>query len=332
MELEEKKKARDKVLEQLGKQFGKGTVFRYGDKPNAEVEALSTGCLGIDIASGIGGFAKGRIIELWGLEAAGKSSIALHCIAAVQAAGGSAAFIDAEHALDPAYARNIGVDMDNLFMCQPDYGEMALEVTESLVGSGTFDFIVVDSVAALVPKSEIEGEMGDSSMGVQARLMSQAMRKLTAIVSKTHTCVLFINQVRQKIGVVYGDPSTTTGGNALKFYASQRLELKRIGVLKGSDDKPFGIRVKAKFVKNKLAPPFKEAEYDIVFGQGVNFAGEVFDYAVTLGFIDKSGSWYSYNDQKLGQGRDNALATLKDQPEVMDELKSMVRKHYGLPH
>ncbi|MBU5469543.1 recombinase RecA [Falcatimonas sp. MSJ-15] len=327
---EEKTKALEAALSQIERQFGKGSVMKLGDSnANMNVETVPTGSLSLDIALGLGGVPRGRIVEIYGPESSGKTTVALHMVAEVQKNGGIAGFIDAEHALDPAYARNIGVDIDNLYISQPDNGEQALEITETMVRSGAVDIIIVDSVAALVPKAEIDGDMGDSHVGLQARLMSQALRKLTAVVSKTNCIVIFINQLREKVGVMFGNPETTTGGRALKFYSSIRMDVRRIESLKQGGE-VIGNRTRVKVVKNKIAPPFKEAEFDIMFGQGISTEGDVLDLASELGIIVKSGAWYAYNDAKIGQGRENAKTYLKEHPEVMEEVEKKVRTHYGL--
>ena len=327
---EEKTKALEAALSQIERQFGKGSVMKLGDSnANMNVETVPTGSLSLDIALGLGGVPRGRIVEIYGPESSGKTTVALHMVAEVQKNGGIAGFIDAEHALDPAYARNIGVDIDNLYISQPDNGEQALEITETMVRSGAVDIIIVDSVAALVPKAEIDGDMGDSHVGLQARLMSQALRKLTAVVSKTNCIVIFINQLRGKVGVMFGNPETTTGGRALKFYSSIRMDVRRIESLKQGGE-VIGNRTRVKVVKNKIAPPFKEAEFDIMFGQGISTEGDVLDLASELGIIVKSGAWYAYNDAKIGQGRENAKTYLKEHPEVMEEVEKKVRTHYGL--
>ena len=321
---ENKKKALDAAIAKLEKDFGKGAVMKLGD-PAAQVhvETVPTGSLSLDLALGVGGVPKGRIIEFYGPESSGKTTVALHMIAEVQKRGGIAGFIDAEHALDPVYAKNIGVDIDELYISQPDSGDQALEITETMVRSGAMDIIIVDSVAALVPKAEIEGDMGDSKMGLQARLMSQALRKLTAAINKTNTTCIFINQLRDKIGVMFGNPETTTGGNALKFYASVRLDIRSIGKLKDGDEIK-GNQVRVKVIKNKVAPPFRKAEFDIMFGQGISRSGEIIDLGSELNIIKKSGSWYSYNDTKLGQGRDAAKQCVEDNPELADELSELI--------
>ncbi|MCD8381206.1 MAG: recombinase RecA [Lachnospiraceae bacterium] len=331
MEKSEKQKALDAALGQIEKQYGKGAVMKLGD-PAAQmnVETVPTGALSLDIALGVGGVPKGRIIEIYGPESSGKTTVSLHMIAEVQKRGGIAGFIDAEHALDPTYAKAIGVDIDNLYISQPDNGEQALEIAETMVRSGAVDIIVIDSVAALVPKAEIDGDMGDSHMGLQARLMSQALRKLTAVVNKTNCIVIFINQLREKIGIMFGNPETTTGGRALKFYSSIRLDVRRIAAIKqnGSD---VGNRTRVKVVKNKVAPPFKEAEFDIMFGQGISTVGDVLDLAADINVINKSGAWYSYQGNKIGQGRENTKIYLQENPQVLAEVDAKVREYYGLP-
>ena len=326
---DERKEALSAAIGQIEKQFGKGAVMRLGDNANLEVAAVSTGSLSLDIALGIGGIPKGRIIEIYGPESSGKTTVALHMVAEVQKNGGIAGFIDAEHALDPVYAKNIGVDIDELYIAQPDNGEQALKITETMVRSGALDIIIVDSVAALVPKTEIEGEMGDSHVGLQARMMSQACRKLTAAISKTNSIVVFINQLREKVGVFYGPSETTTGGRALKFYSSVRLDVRRIEQLKQGGE-AIGNRAKVKVVKNKVAPPFKEAEFDIIYGKGISRSGDVLDLAVKKDIISKSGAWFSYNGEKIGQGRENAKAYLENNPEFMTEVEAKVRELYGL--
>ena len=328
---DEKLRALDAALGQIEKQYGKGAVMRLGD-PAAQmnVETIPTGSLSLDIALGLGGIPKGRIIEIFGPESSGKTTVTLHMIAEVQKRGGIAGFIDAEHALDPVYAANIGVDINNLYISQPDNGEQALEIAETMVRSGAIDIVIVDSVAALVPKAEIDGDMGDSHMGLQARLMSQALRKLTAVISKSNCTVVFINQLRQKIGVMFGNPETTTGGTALKFYSSVRLDVRRIEALKQNGE-VIGNRTRVKVVKNKVSPPFKEAEFDIMFGEGISYAGDVLDLAVTADVINKSGAWFAYNGNKIGQGRDNAKQYLKDNPEILAEVDRKVREFYHLP-
>ena len=330
MEKDDKLKALDAALSQIEKQYGKGAVMKLGD-PTAQmnVETIPTGSLSLDIALGLGGIPKGRIIEIYGPESSGKTTVTLHMIAEVQKRGGIAGFIDAEHALDPVYAKNIGVDIDNLYISQPDNGEQALEITETMVRSGAIDIIVVDSVAALVPKAEIDGDMGDSHVGLQARLMSQALRKLTAVISKSNCTVIFINQLREKVGVMFGNPETTTGGRALKFYSSVRLDVRRIEALKQGGE-VIGNRTRVKVVKNKIAPPFKEAEFDIMFGKGISVEGDILDLAVSIGLVQKSGAWFAYNNAKIGQGRENAKQYLRDNPAVMAEIEKKVREHYGL--
>ncbi|MCK8058856.1 MULTISPECIES: recombinase RecA [unclassified Fusibacter] len=325
-----KQKALESVMGQIERQYGKGAIMRLGDESQKlNIEAISTGCMAIDIALGIGGIPKGRIIEIYGPESSGKTTVTLHVIAEAQKAGGVAAFIDAEHALDPIYAKNIGVDIDELIVSQPDTGEQALEIVDALVRSGAVDVIVVDSVAALVPKAEITGEMGDSHMGLQARLMSQALRKLTGIVNKSGTAVIFINQLRMKIGVMFGNPETTTGGNALKFYASLRLDVRKIDTIKKGDE-ILGNRTRLKVVKNKVAPPFKLAEFDIMYGQGISKIGSTLDAATGADIIKKSGSWFSYNDEKLGQGRENVKVYLEENPEIFAEIEHKVKLHYNI--
>lgn len=330
MEKEEKMRALEAALGQIEKNFGKGAVMKLGDPASQlNIETIPTGSLSLDIALGLGGIPKGRIIEIYGPESSGKTTVTLHMIAEVQKRGGIAGFIDAEHALDPAYAKNIGVDVNNLYISQPDNGEQALEITETMVRSGAIDIVVVDSVAALVPKAEIEGEMGDAQMGAQARLMSQALRKLTAVISKSNCTVVFINQLREKLGVMFGSPETTTGGRALKFYSSVRLDVRRTEALKQNGE-VIGNRTRVKVVKNKIAPPFKEAEFDIMFGQGISFEGDVLDLATDCGIINKSGAWFSYQGNKIGQGRDNAKLFLKEHQDVLKEVEVQVRDHYGL--
>ena len=327
---EDKVRALDAAIGQIEKQFGKGSVMKLGDSSaNMNVETVPTGSLSLDIALGLGGIPKGRIVEIYGPESSGKTTVALHMVAEVQKRGGIAGFIDAEHALDPAYAKNIGVDIDNLYISQPDNGEQALEITETMVRSGAIDIVIVDSVAALVPKAEIDGDMGDSHMGLQARLMSQALRKLTAVVSKTNCIVIFINQLREKLGVMFGNPETTTGGRALKFYSSIRMDVRRIESLKQAGE-VVGNRTRVKVVKNKVAPPFKEAEFDIVFGKGISRVGDILDLAVKLDIIQKSGAWIAYNNAKIGQGRENAKLYIEEHPEMMAEVEHQVREHYGL--
>ena len=325
----EKIRALESALQQIEKQYGKGSVMKLGDTgANMNVEVVTSGSLSLDAALGLGGFPKGRIIEIYGPESSGKTTVALHAVAEVQKRGGIAGFIDAEHALDPVYAANIGVDINNLYISQPDNGEQALEITETMVRSGAVDIVIVDSVAALVPKAEIEGDMGDSHVGLQARLMSQALRKLTAVISKSNCIVIFINQRREKVGVMFGNPETTTGGRALKFYASVRLDVRRIEALKAGGE-VVGNRTRVKVVKNKVAPPFREAEFDIMFGQGISKEGDVLDLAVEENIIQKSGAWFAYNDEKIGQGRENAKVYLKEHPEMMQEVEQKVREVYG---
>ncbi|MDD6036311.1 MAG: recombinase RecA [Lachnospiraceae bacterium] len=327
----EKIKALESALQQIEKQYGKGSVMKLGDtSANMNVEVVPSGSLSLDAALGLGGFPKGRIVEIYGPESSGKTTVALHAVAEVQKRGGIAGFIDAEHALDPVYAANIGVDINNLYISQPDNGEQALEITETMVRSGAVDIVIVDSVAALVPKAEIEGDMGDSHVGLQARLMSQALRKLTAVISKSNCIVIFINQLREKVGVMFGNPETTTGGRALKFYASIRLDVRRIEALKAGGD-VVGNRTRVKVVKNKVAPPFREAEFDIMFGQGISKEGDVLDLAVEENIIQKSGAWFAYNDEKIGQGRENAKLYLKEHPDVMEEVEQKVREVYAFP-
>lgn len=330
MERDEKLKALDAAISQLEKQYGRGTIMRLGD-PSAKmnVETIPTGALSLDLALGLGGIPKGRIVEIYGPESSGKTTVTLHMIAEVQKRGGIAGFIDAEHALDPVYAKNIGVDIDNLYISQPDCGEQALEITETMVRSGAIDIVVVDSVAALVPKAEIDGDMGDSHVGLQARLMSQALRKLTAVISKSNCTVIFINQLREKVGIMFGNPETTTGGRALKFYSSVRLDVRRIESLKQGGE-VVGNRTRVKVVKNKIAPPFKEAEFDIMFGEGISTYGDILDIAANADIVSKTGAWYAYKGNKIGQGRENAKLYLKDNPEVCAEIEQKVREHYGL--
>ena len=330
MEREEKLKALDAALGQIERQFGKGAVMKLGD-PSVQmnVETIPTGSLSLDLALGLGGIPKGRIIEIYGPESSGKTTVTLHMIAEVQKRGGIAGFIDAEHALDPVYAKNIGVDIDNLYISQPDCGEQALEITETMVRSGAVDIIVVDSVAALVPKAEIDGDMGDSHVGLQARLMSQALRKLTAVISKSNCTVVFINQLREKVGIMFGSPETTTGGRALKFYSSVRLDVRRIESLKQGGE-VIGNRTRVKVVKNKIAPPFKEAEFDIMFGEGISVVGDILDLAAENSIINKSGAWYAYEGSKIGQGRENAKQYLKDNPEICAEVERRVRELFNL--
>ena len=326
---ENKKKSLELAIKQIDKQFGKGTILRMGDREIEPIDAINTGSLGLDLALGIGGVPKGRIVEIYGPESSGKTTLTLHLIAQCQKAGGVCAFVDAEHALDANYAKNLGVDIDNLYISQPDFGEQALDVVETLARSGAVDLIVVDSVAALTPKNEIDGDMGDQHVGLQARLMSQALRKLTSVVHKMGSTVIFINQIRMKIGGMgYGTPETTTGGNALKFYSSVRIDVRRIATLKQGDD-PVGNRVRVKVVKNKVAPPFKQAEFDIMFGEGISREGELMDYGVKLDIIDKSGAWFSYGSTKLGQGRENAKAFLKENEAIAAEIENKIRENIG---
>ena len=327
---EDKKRALDAAIAKLEKDFGKGTVMRLGD-PSAQVavETIPTGSLSLDLALGLGGVPKGRIVEIYGPESSGKTTVALHMIAEVQKRGGIAGFIDAEHALDPVYAKNIGVDIDELYISQPDSGDQALEITETMVRSGAMDIIVVDSVAALVPKQEIEGDMGDSHVGLQARLMSQALRKLTPVISKSNCVVIFINQLREKVGVMFGNPETTTGGRALKFYSSVRMDVRRTETIKQGGE-VIGNRTRVKVVKNKVAPPFKEAEFDIMFGKGISKEGDILDLAVKCDLVSKSGAWFAYNGDKIGQGRENAKTYLSEHPEIMEELEQNIRAHYHI--
>ncbi len=324
----EKKKALEMAMSQIEKQFGKGSVMKLGEFKAMEIEAIPTGALSLDIALGIGGVPRGRIIEVFGPESSGKTTLALHIVAEAQKMGGEAAFIDAEHALDPVYAKKLGVDIDNLIVSQPDTGEQALEITESLVRSGALDVIVVDSVAALVPKAEIDGDMGDSHMGLQARLMSQALRKLAGAINKSKTVLIFINQLREKIGVMFGNPETTTGGRALKFYASVRMDIRRIENIK-QDGEVKGNRVRVKVIKNKVAPPFREAEFDIVYGQGISKEGNILDMAVNLDIVEKAGSWFSYNGDRIGQGRENVKKYLKENPEMLEDIEEKVRENFA---
>ena len=327
---EDKLKALDAAISQIEKQYGKGAIMKLGDSgANMNVETVPTGCLSLDIALGLGGVPKGRIIEVYGPESSGKTTVALHMVAEVQKAGGIAGFIDAEHALDPVYAKNIGVNIDDLYISQPDNGEQALEITETMVRSGAVDIVIVDSVAALVPKAEIDGDMGDSHVGLQARLMSQALRKLTAAISRSNCIVIFINQLREKVGVMFGSPETTTGGRALKFYSSIRMDVRRIETLKQSGEF-VGNRTRVKVVKNKIAPPFKEAEFDIMFGQGISREGDILDLAANINVVNKSGAWYAYEGDKIGQGRENAKTFLKEHPEMRDEIEQKVRDFYKL--
>ncbi len=324
----EKLKALQLTIEKIEKSYGKGSIMRMGDKPVDDVPAIHSGSIGLDLAMGIGGYPKGRVIEIYGPESSGKTTLAIHAIAESQKAGGIAAIIDAEHAFDPTYAQKLGVNIDELLISQPDNGEQALEIADSLIRSGAIDIIVIDSVAALTPKAEIEGEMGDSKMGLQARLMSQALRKLTGSISKTKTCVIFINQLREKIGVMFGNPETTTGGNALKFYASVRLDIRKIGQLKDGEEVQ-GSHTRVKVVKNKVAPPFRKAEFDILYGEGISKIGEIIDIGVEINLIKKAGSWFSYGETKLGQGREGVKALLKDNPELMEELESKILANYA---
>ena len=330
MDNSEKLKALDAAISKIEKDFGKGAIMKLGDKSkNMDVETVPTGSLSLDLALGLGGLPKGRVVEIYGPESSGKTTVTLHMVAEVQKRGGIAGFIDAEHALDPSYARRIGVDIDNLYISQPDNGEQALEITEMMVRSGAVDVIVVDSVAALVPKAEIDGDMGDSHVGLQARLMSQALRKLTAIISKSNCIVIFINQLREKVGVMFGSPETTTGGRALKFYSSIRMDIRRIEAIKQGGE-IVGNRTRVKVVKNKVAPPFKEAEFDIMFGKGISREGDILDLAANTGIVNKSGAWYSYNDAKIGQGRENTKNYFRENPEIMEEIEHKVRAHFGL--
>ncbi len=324
----ERQKALDAAISQIQKNYGQGSIMKLGDSINMEVETIPTGSLSLDLALGVGGIPRGRIIEIYGPESSGKTTVALHMVAEAQKRGGIAGYIDAEHAMDPAYARNLGVDIDNLYISQPDNGEQALEITETMVRSGAMDIVVVDSVAALVPKAEIDGEMGDSHVGLQARLMSQALRKLTGAINKSNCVVIFINQLREKVGVMFGNPETTTGGRALKFYASVRLDVRRTETLKANGEF-IGNHVRVKVVKNKVAPPFKEAEFDIMYGKGISREGDVLDLAANEGIVVKSGAWYNYNDERLGQGRENVKKLLHDNPELMEELDQKVRRKLG---
>ena len=324
MDKSEKFKALKLTIDKIDKDFGKGSVMMMNEKSNLEIEVISTGSIGLDVALGIGGLPKGRVIEIYGPESSGKTTLATHVIAEAQKKGGMCAIIDAEHAFDSVYARKLGVDIDNLLISQPDYGEQALEIADRLILSGALDVVVIDSVAALVPKGELEGEMGDSKMGLQARLMSQALRKLTATINKTNTVCIFINQLREKIGVMFGNPETTTGGNALKFYASVRLDIRRVSQLKDGDE-AIGNHVRVKVVKNKVAPPFRQAEFDIIFGEGISKTGEIIDMGVELGIVQKSGSWFSYNGDKLGQGRDAVKQLMFDNPELAGEIEGKIR-------
>ena len=327
---DDKKKALDAAISKLEKDFGKGAVMKLGDaSANVSVETVPTGSLSLDIALGLGGVPKGRVIEVYGPESSGKTTLTLHIIAEVQKRGGIAGFIDAEHALDPVYAKNIGVDIDELYISQPDSGDQALEIAETMVRSGAMDIVVIDSVAALVPRQEIEGDMGDTHVGLQARLMSQALRKLTPVISKSNCVVIFINQLREKVGIMFGNPETTTGGRALKFYASVRMDVRKIESLKQNGEM-VGNRTRVKIVKNKIAPPFKEAEFDIMFGKGISREGDILDLAASVDIVNKSGAWYAYNGDKIGQGRENAKIYLTTHPEVMDEIEAKVRAHYNL--
>lgn len=327
---ENKLKALDAAIAQIEKQYGKGSVMKLGDPAAAmNVETVPTGSLSLDLALGLGGLPKGRIVEIYGPESSGKTTVALHCVAEVQKAGGIAGFIDAEHALDPVYAKNIGVDIDNLYISQPDNGEQALEITETMVRSGAVDIVIVDSVAALVPKAEIDGDMGDSHVGLQARLMSQALRKLTAVISKSNCLVIFINQLREKVGVMFGNPETTTGGRALKFYSSVRLDVRRVEALKQAGE-VVGNHTRVKVVKNKVAPPFREAEFDIMFGKGISKEGDILDLAAGIDVVNKSGAWYAYEGDKIGQGRENAKTFLLEHPDICAEIEAKVRSHYGI--
>lgn len=325
LEKSEKFKALKLTMDKIDKDFGKGSVMMMSDKGIVEQEVISTGSIGLDMALGIGGLPKGRVVEIYGPESSGKTTLAIHVIAEAQKKGGMCAFIDAEHAFDSNYAQKLGVNIDNLLISQPDYGEQALEIADRLILSGALDVVVIDSVAALVPKGELEGEMGDSKMGLQARLMSQALRKLTATISKTNSCCIFINQLREKIGIMFGNPETTTGGNALKFYASVRLDIRRMAQIKDGDES-IGNHVKVKVVKNKVAPPFRQAEFDIIYGEGISKVGEIIDMGVELGIVQKSGSWFSYNNDKLGQGRDSVKQLLLDNPEMANEIETKIRE------
>ena len=331
MNKDDKLKALDAAITQIEKSYGKGSIMKLGDSgTNMNIETVPTGSISLDIALGLGGVPKGRVIEIYGPESGGKTTVALHMVAEVQKRGGIAGFIDAEHALDPVYAKNIGVDIDNLYISQPDNGEQALEITETMVRSGAVDIVIVDSVAALVPKAEIDGEMGDSHVGLQARLMSQALRKLTGIISKSNCCVIFINQLREKVGVMFGNPETTTGGRALKFYSSVRMDVRRVESIKQGGE-VIGNHVRVKVVKNKIAPPFKEAEFDIMFGQGISKEGDILDLAVKDDIVEKSGAWYAYGGAKIGQGRENAKSYLREHPAVCAEVETKVREKHGLP-
>ena len=325
----DKERAVEQAITQIERQFGRGSIMKMGDDRALDIPAISTGSLSLDLALGVGGVPRGRVVEIYGPESSGKTTLALHVAAEAQAAGGMVAFIDAEHALDPTYARNLGVDVDSLLVSQPDTGEQALDIAEILVRSGAVDALIIDSVAALVPRAEIEGEMGDQHVGLQARLMSQALRKLTATISKSHTCVVFINQIRMKIGVMFGSPETTTGGNALKFYSSQRLDIRRIGAIK-EGDQHIGNRTKVKVVKNKIAPPFKIAEFDIIYGHGISKEGDILDLGVSLDVVEKSGAWYSFEGERLGQGRENVKKFLAENTDIRDKIADMVKEKTGL--
>jgi len=325
----DRERAVEQAISQIEKQFGRGSIMKMGEDRVLEVPAISTGSIALDLALGVGGVPRGRVLEIFGPESSGKTTLALHIAAEAQAKGGMVAFVDAEHALDIGYARKLGVDVDNLLVSQPDTGEQALDITEILVRSGAIDVLVIDSVAALVPRAEIEGEMGDHHVGLQARLMSQALRKLTATISKSHTCVIFINQIRMKIGVMFGNPETTTGGNALKFYATQRLDIRRIGAIK-EGDQTVGNRTRVRVVKNKIAPPFKEAEFDIIYGEGISKEGDILDLGVSLDIIEKSGAWYSFNDERIGQGRQNAKRFLSENPDIRDKIVAVILEKTGL--
>jgi len=325
----EKKKALEMALSQIERQFGKGAVMKLGEQVNQIMDVIPTGALGLDIALGVGGLPRGRIVEVFGPESSGKTTVALHIVAEAQKAGGDAAYIDAEHALDPVYMRNLGVDIDNLIVSQPDTGEQALEIAEALVRSGAVDVVVIDSVAALVPKAEIDGEMGDSHVGLQARLMSQALRKLAGVLNKSNTTMIFINQLREKVGIMFGNPEVTPGGRALKFYSTIRLDVRRIETLKNGNEM-YGNRTRVKVVKNKVAPPFKEAEFDIIYGQGISKEGNILDLSVNLDYVNKSGAWFSYNGEKMGQGRENSKVFLKEHPEIMKDLEKRIRDNFSL--
>ncbi len=325
----DKVRAVEQAISQIEKQFGRGSIMKMGDDRALDIPAISTGALSLDLALGVGGVPRGRVVEIYGPEASGKTTLALHVAAEAQVLGGMVAFIDAEHALDPGYARNLGVDVDSLLVSQPDTGEQALDIAEILVRSGAVDVLIIDSVAALVPRAEIEGEMGDQHVGLQARLMSQALRKLTATISKSHTCVIFINQIRMKIGVMFGSPETTTGGNALKFYSSQRLDIRRIGAIK-EGDQHVGNRTRVKVVKNKIAPPFKEAEFDIIYGRGISKEGDILDLGVSLDLVEKSGAWYSFEGERLGQGRENVKRFLAENTDIRDRIAGLIKEKTGL--